>query len=365
MKKRVIGLDLIRSLAVIFVICVHFYKNSGFYDIHLEGWKLCIAVIFRWLFFICVPLFIILTGYLKCNKEPNKEHYKSIIPILTSYVFIAIVTILFRINYMDAEITLTQAIVSILNFNSVGNGWYLKMYIGLFMLIPFLNILYKNLKNDNQKLGLIFSLLLICSLPTLTNQLVLNDVKLNIFPDWWINIYPIAYYYIGTFIKDISSNKIKIKLFNKKHILGIPKKRYLLISFIILLVLEGVASFFYAVFISKKFTWGFFGGYYCIITIILSTLFFLLLFDLDIKNRILCKIINFISLISFDIYLFSFVSDLFTYKFFRENVAFGRDLIYYAPLCVLISFGISFVLSLLKRYIFKLYKLIQNKILTN
>ena len=71
-NKRVAGLDIIRALAVLFVISVHYFKNTIFYSIPMTGKTMIILNSLRWLFFICVPLFMILTGYLSRNKEPNR-----------------------------------------------------------------------------------------------------------------------------------------------------------------------------------------------------------------------------------------------------------------------------------------------------
>lgn len=353
MKKRVIGLDLIRVLATIFIICIHFYLNSGFYDIKFSGWKLGVAFIFRWLFFICVPLFIILTGYLKSNKEINKDHYKSIIPILTSYVFIAIITILFRINYMEHEFTILKSVISIFNFTANNYSWYLELYIGLFLLIPFLNILWKNLKSNKNKVLFLVSLASISTLSTLTSDIVIDGVSLDIFPNWWNNIYPLLYYFIGCYIKDFTDGKIKYKL---------PSKKQLFIMMSVLLLFEAVVSYYYFLNIRQDFSWNFFGGYNCILTVIIATLFFLIFYNFNINNKFIIKLLSIISNLSLDIYLFSWISDKFIYSYFKEHIAFGRDLIYYAPLCVLISFIIAFILSLLKKYIFILYNKIQIKL---
>ena len=37
-----------------------------------------------------------------------------------------------------------NSIIYIFNFTACPNAWYLEMYIGLFLLIPFLNIIYNN-----------------------------------------------------------------------------------------------------------------------------------------------------------------------------------------------------------------------------
>ena len=78
MKKRNINIDLIKCIAVFSVISVHFFLNTNFYNTPVVGNKMYIAVFFRTLFMICVPLFIITTGYLMKNKELNKKYYENV-----------------------------------------------------------------------------------------------------------------------------------------------------------------------------------------------------------------------------------------------------------------------------------------------
>ena len=75
--KRITGLDIVRAVAILFVISVHFLLNTNFYQMpQKDGYGMIVLSFLRHLLLICVPLFIILTGYLNRNKEPNKEYYK-------------------------------------------------------------------------------------------------------------------------------------------------------------------------------------------------------------------------------------------------------------------------------------------------
>ena len=78
MKKRNVNIDLVKCIAVFSVISVHFFANTGFYDKTISGSNMHIAVLFRTLFMICVPLFMIVTGYLMKNKILSKKYYLGI-----------------------------------------------------------------------------------------------------------------------------------------------------------------------------------------------------------------------------------------------------------------------------------------------
>ena len=103
-----------------------------------------------------------------------------------------IICLLFRKFYLNENINIINSIIYIFNFTACPNAWYLEMYIGLFLLIPFLNIIYNNIQEKKYKDILIIVLLLLTSLEALTTALKIQDINLNIFPDYWTIIYPIT-----------------------------------------------------------------------------------------------------------------------------------------------------------------------------
>ena len=77
-KERLINCDFLRILALIFVISVHSISYIGFYSTINEGPTMWLLNILRCLFIICVPLFILLTGYFMSKKELNKSYLKKL-----------------------------------------------------------------------------------------------------------------------------------------------------------------------------------------------------------------------------------------------------------------------------------------------
>ena len=87
-KERLIGLDILRMLAIILVFLTHGLTYKGLLENNVFSREWGFYVILRFIALSCVPLFIMLTGFLNNKKELNWKHYKSIIPLLLSYVFI-------------------------------------------------------------------------------------------------------------------------------------------------------------------------------------------------------------------------------------------------------------------------------------
>jgi surface polysaccharide O-acyltransferase-like enzyme len=86
----------------------------------------------------------------------------------------------------------------IFNFNTNGYSWYVNMYIGLYIIIPFLNIIIKEISEN--KNTFIFAVLVLTCLTAIPYCF-----------DYWTIIYPINYYFIGTYIKEYSLEIKKYK----------------------------------------------------------------------------------------------------------------------------------------------------------
>ena len=83
--KRQSGIDLVRITGLFFVVGVHQYLYNRFYYEPQTGWNMWGADIFRWLFFCCNGIFMMLTGYLRSGKTGLRECYRGLGGILLSY----------------------------------------------------------------------------------------------------------------------------------------------------------------------------------------------------------------------------------------------------------------------------------------
>lgn len=334
-NTRIAGLDIIKALAAFFVVSVHFLMNTKFYEMKLSGYGMIILTAVRHFLLTCVPLFLLATGYLNRNKEPNKEYYKGIIKVLISYVFICILCIIFRKFYFGEEKRLLAWAASIFNFSANGYSWYIEMYLGLFLLIPYLNILYKSLETKNRKAGLIFTFIALTALPSITNGIKVLDHRLFVLPDWWIAMYPITYYLMGCYIAEY-----KPKISTLKNIVYI------------LLILLIHTSVYWVINEGGRFYKPFLGKYQNILTMMLAVLIFILFYDKDIKNKVIKKIIVLISTCSLDIYLFSYIIDLKIYSIIKPLLETPKDHVLMMAPTVIIVFVLSFILAQLKNIIF-------------
>lgn len=333
MKKRNINIDLIKCIAVFSVISVHFFLNNGFYDMKILESKMYIGIFFRTLFMICVPLFIIATGYLMKNKTLSKKYYLGVSRVIIIYILNTLLYLVYNAIYNNEILSIRHTIKSILAINT-GYSWYIKMYLGLFLLIPFINLIYNNLKNKKQKQILILTML------TLTSFQGIFNIKYTLIPDWWTNIYPLTYYFIGCYLKEYKVN------INK----------YLnILLFIIILIISSLINIHFSK--GNKFVWGIYNDWASIFNVLTSVLIFILIINLNfskVSNKI-GRIIIKISELSLGIYLTSSMVDDFLYFHYFKDIDFFSIKGYFeiVPLVLILSTSLSMIINLIYKSIDK------------
>lgn len=344
-KQRNVNIDLIKLVAVFSVISVHFFAYTGFYEQEITNISNYVMILFRTLFMICVPLFMITTGYLMNNKKLNKKYYLGIIRVLITYLLASLIYLSYQCIYLkEGEFTIRHIISSILNFD-IGYSWYIEMYLGMYLIIPFLNLVYNNLENRKQKNQLLITMFITTALQGIIN------IKYNLIPDWWINIFPVTYYFIGCYIKEYKPNIKK-----KTNII------YILLTLIISVAIN--------IYLSNNtiFNRGIHNDWGSILNVLLSIFIFIFIINLDLKklNNKIKRIIVKLSELSLAIYLSSSVIDNFIYyHFLKEYTKCSiKGYITLIPLIFILSTSLSMIMNyiyyLLNKYIIK--KLIKNNL---
>lgn len=195
MSKREPGLDLLRCLAFLFVVTFHSFLYNGYYFEPQTGSSMWLAGCFRWLSVSCIGLFLMLTGYLKSGKTDVKACYRGLIPLLLGYFIAAIISIPIRHFALGDVQSLSTWCSRLFSFSAVKYGWYVEMYIGLVLLMPFVNMALEHLQNTKALLGFGIVMLVITALPGAT--------RWPIAPDYWRSIYPVTYYVLGAIVRRI------------------------------------------------------------------------------------------------------------------------------------------------------------------
>ena len=91
------------------------------------------------------------------------------------------------------------------------------MYLGLFLLTPFLNLIFNNLKSQKDAKILLLVLFVMIGLCGIVNIYNFESTEwwkcpssdndyFQIIPKWWGSIYPIFYYFLGAYLRKYPLN---------------------------------------------------------------------------------------------------------------------------------------------------------------
>ena len=212
-QNRNSALDITRIAALFCVISVHFFLNNGYYNEPMLGGRMYIMTTMRTGFMVCVPLFLMLTGYLMNRKSLSVKYYRGIIKTLGIYLLASAACAVYKIFVLKTKLSLDLTLWGVLGFKTANYSWYIEMYIGLFLLIPFINLIWNNLSSQKAKLALIITFVCLTSLPTMTNIYNFESLEWwktpylsteyrQIIPDWWTRLYPLTYYFLGAYLRE-------------------------------------------------------------------------------------------------------------------------------------------------------------------
>lgn len=191
MEKRESGIDLFRCMGMLFVCGLHGFLYNGFYNEAQNGFPMWIADVFRWLFYGCNGMFMVLTGYLKSTKPLGRSYYKGLITVLVGYALTCVISYPIRYFLLGEEGEFIDWVDRLFSFSNY--AWYVKMYVGLILISPVINLAMERLREPKELLWLLGTMVTMTALPSLTSAPVL--------PDYWVGIYPLTYYIIGGVIR--------------------------------------------------------------------------------------------------------------------------------------------------------------------
>lgn len=357
--ERDIGLDITRILAFLCVVSVHFLLGSRFYDNQLTGEKMYVMTLIRTLSMVCVPLFLLLTGYLTCGRdvELTPRGYLSyavkLRRVLLTYLFSALFVQLYCKMMVDGTITFGTALKNVLGFSQY--GWYVEMYIGLFLLTPFFAFLLKNL--DKRALTVLIAVLAVLTVaPSVFNVFDFSSFGSffsgepdKLIPQWWEKLFPVTYWFIGAYIRKY----VDMKRLNTLCIFALT---------VIFTVMFGVFC------ILKSGDEKFRGGTHCdwgsLQCTVLSVLVFFFVNSINYKPRgkRSAGFLKLVSELTFGAYIVSFAVDAGFYRALQSTVAEIADRFSYYPFAVIFIASLSLLVSLAVRLVVKLIEAAADKI---
>ncbi|MBQ9610608.1 MAG: acyltransferase [Lachnospiraceae bacterium] len=356
MKNRNINLDYIRAFALIFVVSIHSFLHIDYYSQPNEGMLMLLLSCLRILLNTCVPLFLILSGFLQVSKIPTKEYYLKFIYIYLIYIACGMGCQIYIFVFQNESFKLRESMISFISFRASPYGWYVGMYFGLYLIIPFINLLLKELSNK-QVLVLLGSLIIITILPSLFNNMDLENIKwwqgtkdhyFMVVDDFWTGFYPVTFYIIGYVI-----NKNREKIIEKRYLY------YVLVP--IQMILYGIYN--YARNYGSQFPWTTECTYNGYQSLLMSTCVFCMIISVNLKNNgFSASVVKFLAKHSLSIYLLSYASDSAVYHISGRIVNSFCYRAYTIPITVFLSIVIASIPSVIVvKLAAYLYAKFQNK----
>ena len=278
------------------------------------------------------------------KKELNRQYYRGIKKTYFIYVIVCVFCLGFRVLYQHEKLKIRQMILSILDFSADSYSWYIEMYIGLFLMIPFLNILWNNMTLEKQR-WLIITLLCLTAVPSLLNCwnlfFIESDTRIynTIIPEWWQgSVYIFLYYFLGAYFSEMEKkNTYKRDIF-------------LLIGMMIVF-----GGFTYLRSYNGIYEWGAYNSYYGFQVVLIAIFIFRILLHVPMQRcpQIVKKGVLKISDLSLGIYLGSNISDKIVYPKLAELVIEPIKRMDFFLIIVAISFLMAFMISMLANSIYE------------
>ena len=191
------GVDLFRILGLLFVNGLHACLYNGFYSVPQTGADIWLATSFRWLFYGCNAMFMLLTGYLKSTKPWTKGYYRGLVTVLVGYVLTCIISYPVRYFLIGEKDGLSVWLERFFTFSNY--SWYVEMYIGLILFSPISNLALQQITDRRKLLILAGSCLFVTSMHSIT--------AIDLIPNYWSAMYPVTLYILGAVIR-----KLQLKL---------------------------------------------------------------------------------------------------------------------------------------------------------
>ena len=191
MIKRERGADLYRILGLLFVNMLHACLYNGFYYEAQEGVAMLFANAVRWLVYGCNAMFMLLTGYLKTKSPWGRRYYKSLVAVLVGYVLTCMISYPIRYYWIGEQDPWPIWVNRFFTFSNY--AWYVEMYIGLFMISPLVNLGLDKIADTKKQWFIALSLLAV--------TVGYSATSINLLPDYFGSLYPVALYTLGAVIR--------------------------------------------------------------------------------------------------------------------------------------------------------------------
>jgi len=158
MDKRNYGIDLLRIVAMFFIVILHSLGQGGLLsNLSLTSFQYKSVWLLEIIAFCAVDIFALISGYVSYKEEDTKVKYSSYFVLWFEVVFYGLlITGIF--NIIDPKIVSISSYTKVIFPVYHGLYWYFTAYTGLYILMPLINKGIRNCSNETLKKLLCFKL---------------------------------------------------------------------------------------------------------------------------------------------------------------------------------------------------------------
>ncbi len=294
--KRESNFELLRIICMLMIITGHTFSWGGVLNASNPNIASMIRVVYA-IILVEVNCFILLTGYFQSKSKFKMKKFINLL-FITYFYKVLITSLGYSLGWFDMSKSEFLWQISPFDFS---NYWFIKIYLVLYCLSPFIN---KFIKSINRKTfrNLLIVLFIFCSvLVTLTNQQIFTNSS------GYSLVQFVFMYLVGAYLREyIINDEIKEKMYKNK--VELIKNIFISISIFILCFIANYVLFRVGNFLMSKDGFIYLVGnriksvfmnYDNPLVIIGSVGFFMFFALLKFKNRF----INILSAVVFPVYL--------------------------------------------------------------
>ena len=326
--KRESNFELLRIISMFMIVVLHVLNHGGIYkSTNIYSNDFIIVNLIESLSIVGVNCFVLISGYFGIN---SRFSFRKCMKIYIQVIFYSIIINYFA--FVRGVIPLDKyTIIKMIFPITTKVWWFITVYIVLYLLSPYINKLIKSLKFEeiHKLIVILFIILIILSSLVIIPNPIDNSGGYSLYNFIYL-------YIIGAYIKLYYDNKN----FDKKITFGV---------YLLLVVLLSTFNVCISRFKGADLTI----YQYNFLPIFFSSISLFLFFK---EIKISSKVINFISSLTFGVYLFhdNPIIRQNIYNFFEiEGKLSGGKLILYIAFVAISIYTISSIIELLRKLLFK------------
>lgn len=346
-SNRESNFELLRIVSMLMIVTLHLLSNEGILSLPIGDSNYNLGWILESFFIVAANVYVLISGYFSVK---SKFSFKKVIKLWLTVLFYSY-GITFLLYFFKSNFNLVYSLshLKLVAFPVIfGEYWFVTIYMLLFLISPFLNVLVNNLeKKDYKRMLIILTIAMVLIKVILPTSFVFDKTG-GYGIAWFIMLYLYAGY---------------IRL---HYDLKINKYIYLLTYILSSSIIACIKIFVGSMAIENENLNNFVGPLYDynhILVLISSLCLFLFFKELKIKNN---KFINLISSATFGVYLIHeqfFARNVIWHNLVKVyNVLDSKYILLYIIVSVLVVYTCCTIIELLRQ---ACAKFINKKILKN